>query len=201
MPKMNRWDRKKEETRKKIISTAMDLFRKQGFGATSMEQIAEEVDIAKGTLYSYFNLKEAIISEYMQRSLKESEPEIDRLLQGLPDTRSRLFAAAEKAAAWIILHKDVLQMYIVYRFQNLQESIKDPRKRSGLENVFAKIIRAGQESGDLRTDIRSEILARHLELMHLGAVMNWLVDHVNNPLLDSLSKAYDLFLTGAEMSR
>ncbi|MGB6065231.1 MAG: TetR/AcrR family transcriptional regulator [Desulfomonilaceae bacterium] len=194
---MNRWERRKQETRKKIVNIAMDLFRKQGFGATSMEQIAEEVDIAKGTLYSYFNVKEAIVSEYIEQSLKESEPEVDGLLQNLPDTRSRLVAVAEKAAAWIVLHKDILQIYITYRLQNLQEEIKDRSKRSELENAFAKIIIAGQDSGDLRTDIRGEILAKYLNLMHGAAVMSWLLDQVNNPLLDSLSKAYDLFLRGA----
>lgn len=195
---MNRWERRKEKTREKIIDTAMDLFKKQGLGATSMEQIAKEVDIAKGTLYSHFNVKEAIISEYMQRCIRESEPDIYRLIAAMPDTRSRLFALAEKASTWIVVHRDILQAYIIYRFQHLEESIKDPGKRSGLEDAFAKIIRAGQESGDLRTDMRSEILARHLSLMHMSAVLNWLVDQVNNPLLDSLSKAYDLFLSGAE---
>ena len=64
-------------------------------------------------------------------------------------------------------------------------------------DFFAKIIKAGQESGDLRTDISIEILAELLEVMHSAAVMNWLLDQVNNPLLDSLSNAYDLFLNGA----
>ncbi len=194
---MNRWERRKEETRRKIVTIAMDLFRKQGFGATSMEQIAEEVDIAKATLYSYFNVKEAIISEYMEWSLKEYEPEIDRLLQTLPDTRSRLFAIAEQVSAWMVLHKDVLQIYTTYRFHNIQESIKDQSKRSELWKAFAKIIRAGQESGDLRKDVRTEILAGLLELMHGAAVMNWLLDQVNSPLFDCLSKTYDLFLNGA----
>ena len=194
---MNRWERRKQETRKKIVNIAMDLFRKQGFGATSMEQIAMEVDIAKATLYSYFNVKEAIINEYVEQSLRESEPEIDGLLQILPDTRSRLVAVAERAAAWIVSHKDILQIYITYRLQNLQEAIKDRSKWSELENAFAKIIRAGQDFGDLRTDIRSEILAKYLDLLHGAAVMSWLLDQVNNPLLESLSKAYDLFLNGA----
>lgn len=196
---MTRWERRKEETRERILVAALDLFHKQGFDATSMEQIAEEVDIAKATLYSHFPVKEAIISEYMQRSLKESEPEFDRFLHDLPDTRSRLIAVAEKASTWVLMHKDILQAYITYRFQILQETIKDPSKRSGLENVFARVIKAGQEAGDLRADIRSEVLARHLALMHLGAVVGWLADQVNNPLLESLSKAYDLFLNGSSI--
>jgi AcrR family transcriptional regulator len=193
--RMNRWERRKEQTREKIITTAMDLFRKQGFDATTMEQIAEEVDIAKATLYSYFNVKEAIISEYVERSLRE--PEIERLIQTVPDTRSRLFAVAGEISTWLMSHEDILQIYAIYLLQNLQESIKDKRKGSALGNFFAKIIKAGQESGDLRTDIGIEIMAQLLEVMHYAAVMNWLLDEVNNPLFDSLSKAYDVFLSGA----
>lgn len=37
-----------------ILSVAMRLFKEQGVNATSMEQIAQEVDIAEGTLYNYF---------------------------------------------------------------------------------------------------------------------------------------------------
>ncbi len=194
---MNRWERRKKETREKIITTAMDLFRKQGFGATTMEQIAGEVDIAKATLYSYFNVKEAIISEYVERNLKEAEPELEHLLQTVPDTRSRLLAIAGEVSKWLMSHKDILRIYIIYRLQSLQESIKDKKKGGGMGNFFAKIVKAGQESGDLRADIRTEILAELLEVMHSAAVMNWLLDQVNNPLLDSLSDAYDLFLNGA----
>lgn len=46
--------RKKEKTRQVIITTAMNLFIQNGYEATTMEQIAEMADIAKGTLYNYF---------------------------------------------------------------------------------------------------------------------------------------------------
>lgn len=44
------------------MAAAMALIRAYGFEETTMEQIAEEADIAKGTLYNYFPAKEAIIS-------------------------------------------------------------------------------------------------------------------------------------------
>ncbi len=53
----SRVERKKEETKQKIVSVAIALFQQKGFDDTAMEQIAEEVDIAKGTLYNYFPVK------------------------------------------------------------------------------------------------------------------------------------------------
>ena len=67
--------RKKEDTRQKIISAAMSAFKMRGFDATTMEQIAADADIAKGTLYHYFPVKEAIIDEYMKRLFQQRSPE------------------------------------------------------------------------------------------------------------------------------
>jgi AcrR family transcriptional regulator len=88
--KGNRTERKKETTRRKIMDVAMDLFRQQGVESTTMEQIAAEVDIAKGTLYNYFSVKEAIIDEYIKRSFQENNDERVRQIRTMPDTRSRL---------------------------------------------------------------------------------------------------------------
>lgn len=59
----SRIERKKEETRKKIISVAMDLFNRQGFDQTTVEQIAEVADVAKGTVFNYFPAKDAIVCQ------------------------------------------------------------------------------------------------------------------------------------------
>jgi AcrR family transcriptional regulator len=196
-PEMNRRERRKEETRRKIIEVAMGLFSRQGFDATSMEQIAAEADLAKATLYSYFPVKEAVINAYVQRRLREFEPEVHRLLRELPDTRARLFAMADLASESAKQHRDILLSYYFYRFKTLQEAIKDPGRRSGLEGLLARIIRAGQEAGEIRKDMTSEVLARHLEFMQCLTIIGWLLDPANCPLPDSIYKAHDLFLNGA----
>ena len=43
----SRIDRKKENTKKKIITVAVDLFNQFGLETVTMERIAEAVDIAK----------------------------------------------------------------------------------------------------------------------------------------------------------
>jgi AcrR family transcriptional regulator len=58
----------------------MDLFKQQGFNETSMEQIAEESDIAKVTLYKYFEVKEAIIAAYWQERIKIPNANCSNLL-------------------------------------------------------------------------------------------------------------------------
>jgi len=55
-----RWQRRKESRPNEIIESAFILFTEKGFNATSMDEIARKAGISKGSLYNYFNSKEAI---------------------------------------------------------------------------------------------------------------------------------------------
>lgn len=52
--------KKGEVTRLAIEDAAMELFLKQGYAATSMRQIADEVGLALGGIYNHFSSKEEI---------------------------------------------------------------------------------------------------------------------------------------------
>src|SRR5512133_3916155 len=115
----NRSERKKEETKQKIISIAVKLFREHSFEATTMEQIAAEVDIAKGTLYNYFPSKEAILGEYVQRSFKEQQGGRILDLRVLADTRSRLTFILTKLMERVEAQQDIFEMYLAYRVREV----------------------------------------------------------------------------------
>lgn len=54
-------DRKKIATRDAIRREAMRLFRVNGYGQTTIEQIAEAADIAPSTFFRYFATKESVL--------------------------------------------------------------------------------------------------------------------------------------------
>jgi AcrR family transcriptional regulator len=53
-------ERKKSDSRQRIIHVANTLFRKHGFDAVSLDQIAEKSVISKRTIVRYFATKEAL---------------------------------------------------------------------------------------------------------------------------------------------
>ncbi|HEY2040675.1 MAG TPA: TetR/AcrR family transcriptional regulator [Edaphobacter sp.] len=57
---------KAEQTRRRIFEAALSLFREKGFDATTMQEIAQRADVAKGAAYYYFPSKEAIIQTYYE---------------------------------------------------------------------------------------------------------------------------------------
>jgi AcrR family transcriptional regulator len=60
---------KKDATRRRIVETALDLFRSRGFEATTTRDIARAAGIASGTLFNYFQTKESIVGQLADEAL------------------------------------------------------------------------------------------------------------------------------------
>lgn len=54
-------ERKKAKTRAAIQREAMRLFREQGYGTTTIEQIADAAEVSPSTLFRYYPTKEALV--------------------------------------------------------------------------------------------------------------------------------------------
>lgn len=192
----SRTERKKEETQKKIVSVAMSLYRVQGIKATTMEQIADEVDISRKTLYNYFPNKEAIVGEYMKKYLQVHSQDLHELLDELPDTCSRLVALMSNDEQWskLDIPEDVFEAYREHRLYTFIQSFKDPSLRSGLSDIYRYIIKLGQKNGELRLDINDKELSNYLKMIVT-------VSTLSNPekfeSQESIAKNIDMFLNGA----
>lgn len=92
-PKMGLRERKKRRTRRAIQEIALDLFEKQGFDATTVEQIADAAEISPSTFFNYFPSKEDAVAfdEYDPilfeelRSRPPDEPPVDKVRHMMVD--------------------------------------------------------------------------------------------------------------------
>jgi len=190
----NRVERKKEKTRQKIISISMNLFREQGFDSTSMEQIAREVDIAKGTLYNYFPVKEAILSEYIQRSFEDRRAERILQLRKLPDTRTRMIWILSELIAGVRAQKDVFEKYLVYQIQNMISLHRDAGVKSGIKLLAREIIVLGQENEEIRQDIPLDILLALFEFAFIEVAQEFYMKPESFDAQVAIEYIVDLFM-------
>ena len=53
----------KEEARKRIMEVGIQVFAENGYHQTTMDDVAKELNVSKGTLYLYFNSKEELLNK------------------------------------------------------------------------------------------------------------------------------------------
>lgn len=72
-----KWRRRAEERPREICAAALSVFAEKGFAAARLEEIAGRAGVSKGTLYLYFNSKEAIFRAVVRESIA---PNLDVIL-------------------------------------------------------------------------------------------------------------------------
>lgn len=73
-----RWQRRKAERPGEIVNAALELFVAKGFMATRLDEVAQRAGVSKGTLYLYFDNKEALFKAVVETLVV---PEIERTEQ------------------------------------------------------------------------------------------------------------------------
>ena len=99
-PRTGLRERKKQRTRRTIRTEALKLFRRQGYGSTTVEQIAEAADVSPSTFFRYFPSKEQLVladdmDPIMIRAIQSQPEELSLLAafrQGMRDTFAQLDA-------------------------------------------------------------------------------------------------------------
>jgi AcrR family transcriptional regulator len=68
------------QTRERLITAARDLFVRQGFGAASIRDIAEEAGYSQGAFYSNFETKEAVLLELLKRHMQQEAEQLTKAM-------------------------------------------------------------------------------------------------------------------------
>jgi AcrR family transcriptional regulator len=193
-----RRERRRTQTLDHVASTAMRLFEAQGYDATTMEQIAQQSDVAKGTLYNHFPTKEAILAHWVHLELVVDAQRLHASIDPKAGFTAQLTSLLDASAEWSARYRAYLLDYFRFRFLNIESELGGgdrgtPRDLSGL---FEALIAAAQQAGTLRTDVSAAHLASLLHHLYFGALMRWLT-LPGLVLRDEFAVVVDLFVGGA----
>jgi AcrR family transcriptional regulator len=189
-PPMGRRERRKQEVRARIFAAARELFGKQGFQATTVDEIAAVADVAPATFFNHFQSKQAILSlmtaevvEHLHAITVES---LDQ--PGTPMARLERFVAraAEDIAANRRAARDTLLELL--RLDGLPDGSHPYLNR--LFDPFVRLVEEGQAQGEVRTDRPAGFLTQMLIGMLNSAITSWLADP-DYPVEEGLVDAFD----------
>lgn len=168
--------RKRTKTLDLIAETAIRLFQSLGYEAVTMEQIAVEADVAKGTLYNHFPTKEAVLAHWIHAQLAIDMARLQPLIVQQPKFVPAISVMFDASAAWCEAHRDWIAPYLRFRLLSFEAvEREDGARPSDQIDGFAMLISRGQHAGELRDDLDASQLATLLHHLYLGALMRWLV--------------------------
>ncbi|MEI3600279.1 MULTISPECIES: TetR/AcrR family transcriptional regulator [unclassified Oceanobacillus] len=71
----------KQQTRRELLEVASEMFAKQGFYSTSVDQIAEEAGYSKGAIYSNFGSKDDLFLSVFKENQKEDLQNLEAIAE------------------------------------------------------------------------------------------------------------------------
>jgi AcrR family transcriptional regulator len=167
-----------EQTRTRIVDTALRLFREQGYEATTMRAIAAEAGVSVGNAYYYFPSKQHLVQAYYRASQDLHAAAARPVLDG--DT-----AFAARLRGVLVARVDTMQSekafaVAFFRYAADPESPLSPfseesaQARAMSTALYAEAV-AGASDLKLPPGLRKELPAL-LWLYQMGVVLFWVHD-------------------------
>lgn len=166
----------KKSPKERIIETACDLFYKQGFHATGINQIIAESAVAKASFYDHFPSKDELIHDYVLEMSKRDFAEFCDEIDEYDTAEERFYGPLRILGPWFIEtdyrgcpFQNVVSE-IPRKDERIQEMIKKHRARE--RNFLYELGKKYLEENPELVDVDPEALADLYQLLFDGAIAN-----------------------------
>ncbi len=135
-----------------ILDAAKRLFAREGFGGTSMDQIAAEAGVSKLTVYSHFGDKEALFTEAVRAKCEEMLPDDLFQIELEGPLRDQLRAIAQAFFALISSDEAISTQRMMMVPGNIDDNLKQVFWQAGPQrthDAFAALLQARVDAGEL----------------------------------------------------
>ncbi len=182
----------REESREKILSSALRLFARHGYAATTVRMIAEEAGVSQGLLYNYYDGKDALLRSIFERSRGDVRESFERAAGGAtPRERlERLVGAAfdivrENLSFWRLNYQLRMQPGVL---EGLDEDV-----RAWSESVLAQLEELLRSAGVASPEIEARLFFASID----GAAQHYAMDPDRYPLDEVAAALVRRFLSVA----
>jgi TetR/AcrR family transcriptional regulator, fatty acid metabolism regulator protein len=165
------------EKRRQILRAAIAVFARSGYHGSRVSDVAKEAGVAYGLVYHYFGSKEDLLEAVFRRTwsrMLQAVEEIER--SGVP-AREQLTAVARIVLGAWETDPDLVRVLV----KEVTRSPQLGREVEEIEHAFEaleRIVRAGQESGDLRADVDPRIAASILYGALEDVLTSWVFERM-----------------------
>jgi AcrR family transcriptional regulator len=174
---ISRRERKKAETRDRIVSAAIRIFSDRNVEDVTVDEIASAADIGKGTIYNYFQSKEEIVVAFLLTIEQKVQKRIQAYSSAPGPLQDLLVSFLQFQLKLKSPYHQFVRVFFSHMFargsssstwiRQLQRAIDPP-----LECLFRML----QERGLVRPDIPRQDLIQLFKMLHVGLMTVWVME-------------------------
>jgi AcrR family transcriptional regulator len=161
-------ERNKQRIHQRIEDAAFALFRQVGYEQTTMDLIAEQAEVSRGTLFNYFPSKQTLLLPFVNDIYNQYvQPQL------LSHLETQTTALATFRLLFLSIYEHILaypdiEKALQWEFFHLQRQERDFQKGTGFLLTLLMIIQYGQRQGEIRLDLPAETLAHYVGAMYIS---------------------------------
>lgn len=172
-----RREQEREERRNRILDAAEATFYEHGLEKATMDEVAQRAQLAKGTLYLYFNSKEDLLLGVVARRQQG-------VIRAFQDTDAHASTGAEAVALQLRAYAETLGTPLEHLQMAMARWVAAPlheadslcasQMQSNIRQMFATFsatVARGQQDGSIRSDLEPRKMALQLWSGVIGALM------------------------------
>jgi len=172
----------------------MALFLEHGFAGTSVDEIVARADVAKGTFFSYFATKPAVLEDYYRALDARFFGALEALDPARPEaSMARYYRFAER-----LLRAEGARARVLFEAIGSDPSLGGIDRASGedVERRVAAFLATARRRGTVRSTVDPELAARVLTDVWSATVRDWFEGKQAFPLARRLAAKASLLFAG-----
>lgn len=191
----NRRERRSIELRERIFRAALDLFAKQGFAETTVEDITDAADVGKGTFFNYFPSKDHILLAFAEMQLAKLRLAVDEARCTSVPMPQFMRSLAALMTQEPVRNPDIIRVLLQAFLSNSQvrEAMLDLQAR--VLAFHTEMIQLGQGRGEIRDDLPAADIALVFRQTIFGTLLIWSL-YGDSSLQSRMDSAFEIIWSG-----
>ena len=184
--------RRRQEVRDRVYRAAVELFVERGFDATTMEEIADRADVARATVFNYFQRKSAFLDEWSALRRQKALAGVRRRHltdHALPEILARYMIELARISTRTRTETVALMGAAIHTTNVFDHPY--------LAREMAGFVARAQAAGEVRADVEAEIAGTLVATGYFAILSQWIAaEPMPFDLESHLLKMVDLICAG-----
>lgn len=173
-PRLSRRERRKQEVERRIREAARTLFLRKGYEQTTVEEIAERADVAKGTFFNYFPRKDSLLEAIAEDVVEELFEELGPPESWTGTAREQLLRLFLRLGDLVARNPELSKVMIIENLRNLWLHAEGDELEREFNRLIRQVLERGRARGELATGADVAMGAKLLEAAYFTTMVEWL---------------------------